>query len=527
MKKIIKILLTLLLVLPLNACHGSKALPTFVVPEEFDTTKTYELTFWAKNDSNSVQVNTYKKAIEEFEKLYPNIKINMTLYTDYTRIYNDVITNISTQTTPNICITYPDHIATYLTGKNIVAPLTELINDVKYGLGGSQLKFDSVSKEEVVSAFLEEGNFSGEYYALPFMRSSEACYINKTFVEKLGYTLPEVLTWDFVWEVSEAAMAKNEDGTFKINGQTVMIPFIYKSTDNMMIQMLQQLNAPYSKEDGTIEIFNNVTKDILREINLHSKSGAFSTFKLVSYPGNFLNAGQCIFAIDSTAGATWMGSDAPLMDIPDNVVVDFETVVMEIPQYDVENPQMISQGPSICVFNKEDSQEVLASWLFAQYLLTNETQISYASTEGYIPVTTKAQNSSEYQEYLSLRGIDNNEHYSVKIDATILVLNNINNTFTTYVFNGSASLRQAAGYLIEAVCKANYRKETVNDEYLEKIFSETNSLYRLDQTSSSSITQQDLGGLPNGSKALLISLGSVWIILGVYAFATRKKVRFM
>ena len=41
----------------------------------------------------------------------------MRLYTDYGEIYNDVITNIATDTTPNVCITYPDHIATYLTGE--------------------------------------------------------------------------------------------------------------------------------------------------------------------------------------------------------------------------------------------------------------------------------------------------------------------------------------------------------------------------------------------------------------------------
>ena len=39
---------------------------------------------------------------------------------------------------------------------------------------------------------------------------------------------------------------------------------------------------------------------------------------------------------------------------------------------------MISQGPSVCVFNKRDPQEVLASWLFAQYMLTDEVQIAYA-----------------------------------------------------------------------------------------------------------------------------------------------------
>ena len=71
-------------------------------------------------------------------------------------------------------------------------------------------------------------------------------------MEKLGYELPDVLTWDFVWEVSEAAMAKDADGNFAVNGQKVMIPFIDKSTDNMMIQMLKERDAGYSTDEGEV-----------------------------------------------------------------------------------------------------------------------------------------------------------------------------------------------------------------------------------------------------------------------------------
>ena len=110
----------------LSGCHGSKGLPEFTVPESFDESRHYEITFWAKNDTNKTQSDIYKKAIADFEKLYPEITVNLRLYTDYGRIYNDVITNISTSTTPNVCITYPDHIATYMSGINIVAPLDEL-----------------------------------------------------------------------------------------------------------------------------------------------------------------------------------------------------------------------------------------------------------------------------------------------------------------------------------------------------------------------------------------------------------------
>ncbi|MCD7858502.1 MAG: extracellular solute-binding protein [Clostridiales bacterium] len=522
-----RLLLPLLLaaLLPLSGCHGSKGLDAFEVPEEFDASRDYEITFWAKNDTNKTQTAIYQQAIEDFQEIYPNITVTLRLYTNYSDIYNDVITNISTNTTPNVCITYPDHIATYMTGENTVVPLDDLFVDEKYGLGGSEVLYDSVTEEEIIPQFLEECVIEGQHYAIPYMRSTEACYINKTYVEALGYTLPETLTWDFIWEVSEAATAQAEDGTYLVNGQEVMIPFIYKSTDNMMIQMLKQLGAGYSDESGSILLFNDTTEELLYTIADHVSTGAFSTFKISGYPANFLNAGQCIFAIDSTAGATWMGSDAPLSDISEDKVVEFETAVMAVPQFDTENPQMISQGPSICVFNKSDEQEVLASWLFAQYLLTNDVQIAYAETEGYVPVTTRAQNSEEYQDYLSRSGEDNSTYYEVKIQASQLLLEQVDNTFVTPVFNGSASLRDAAGQLIENVVKSVRRQETVDDAYMEELFSDVTSLYRLSLESESAYGKEELGPLPPMAVGLLAGLAAVWILILIYVIwdARRRK----
>ena len=523
MKKM-KTLILLAVLCLLTGCHGSRETTAFSVPEAFDASREYEITFWAKNDTNKTQTRIYENAITEFEKLYPNIKVNLRLYTDYGKIYNDVITNIATRTTPNVCITYPDHIATYLTGDNVVVPLDGLMGDPRYGFGGSELLYDGPDAGEMVEEYLKECSFGGHYYAVPYMRSTEACYVNKTYVEKLGYELPETLTWDFVWEVSEAAMAKNADGTFKLNGQKVMFPFIYKSTDNMMIQMLRQKGADYSTSAGEIGLFNDTTKELLYEIAEHAGSRAFSTFKISSYPANFLNAGQCLFAVDSTAGATWMGTDAPLSDISEDKFVEFETAVMPVPQFDPDHPVMISQGPSVCIFNKEDPQEVLASWLFMQYLLTNDVQIAYSGTEGYVPVTRKAREDAAYQDYLARKGEDTGEHYAVKIEAAELLIANTENTFTTPVFNGSASLRDAAGQLIENVTKSARRNETINDKYMEKLFKEVTSLYRLDSISGmAGDGKADLGPLPGTAKALIGTFAAVWVLIGLYVLKEKLK----
>lgn len=525
MKKFASLCAAALLVgtLALSGCHGRREQAAFAVPESFDTSRQYEVVFWAKNDTNKTQTDIYKQAIEDFQQLYPNITVTMRLYTNYGDIYNDVITNISTGTTPNVCITYPDHIATYLTGDNVVVPLDELFADERYGLGGSELLYEGPTQEEIVPQFLDECRLGGTYYAIPYMRSTEACYINKDFVEALGYEVPDVLTWDFIWEVSEAAAAtKGADGIYSLNGQKVLIPFLYKSTDNMMIQMLRQQGAGYSTQTGDIQLFNDTTTGLLLDIADHTAKGAFSTFKISGYPANFLNAGQCVFAVDSTAGSTWMGCDAPLMDIAADEVVDFDTEVRMVPQFDPENPQMISQGPSICIFNKEDPQEVLASWLFAQYLLTDEVQIAYSQTEGYVPVTTRAQNDAGYQDYLSRAGEDNDTHYAVKLQAVQLLLDHLDDTFVTAVFNGSASLRDAAGQLIEDVTKSVRRNQTVDEQTIQTLYSDTRSLYHLDAVSPSG-GKADLGPLPGTAVALLAGLGIAWVL--IFAYLARQGLK--
>ena len=222
-----------------------------------------------------------------------------------------------------------------------------------------------------------------------------------------------------------------------------------------------------------------------------------------------------------------MGTHAPLSDISADKLVEFETAVMPIPQFDPDHPQMISQGPSVCVFNKGDPQEVLASWLFTQYLLTNDVQIAYSETEGYVPVTSMAQGSDEYLDYLSREGQDV-AHYDVKIKAVKMLLANSDNTFVTPVYNGSASLRDAAGQLIENVTKSVRRKETVDDAYMDKLFSDVTSLYRLDGAGRESVSAEgaeDLGPLPGPSRALLLSLCAAWALIGAYTLRDAAKKR--
>ena len=145
--------------------------------------------------------------------------------------------------------------------------------------------------------------------------------------------------------------------------------------------------------------------------------------------------------------------------------------------------------------------------------------LSNGQTEGYLPVTSKALESDVYQDYLSRAGEDNELYYDIKLDASRLLMDNIDRTFVTPVFNGSASLRDAAGMLIESVTKSMRRKETVDDDYLEELYADMNALYRLDQSGASGSGKQNLGPLPDAAVALIVCLGAAWVLMGLYVGA--------
>ena len=142
-------------------------------------------------------------------------------------------------------------------------------------------------------------------------------------------------------------------------------------------------------------------------------------------------------------------------------------------------------------------------------------------------MTLKAQSSEVYRDYLSRKGEDNDLYYGIKIDAAELLIANTQNTFVTPVFNGSASLREAAGQLIEETAKAVRRKKTVDDAFIDDTFAKVTSLKHLDQIGERAGdvagAKKELGPLPSTSVFLLTALIAAWVIIA--AFFLRDLVR--
>ena len=104
-------------------------------------------------------------------------------------------------------------------------------------------------------------------------------------------------------------------------------------------------------------------------------------------------------------------------------------------------------------------------------------------------------------------------------------MDHVGETFVTPVFNGSASLRSAAGQMIENVTKSVRRNEKIDDAYYDKLYNDITSLYRLDSVGGDLLGKKDLGELPLTAKLLLGSLCAAWAVIALCFAAESIKKR--
>ena len=378
------------------------------------------------------QLAILNDAIAEFNKTYPNIHVELeNVGGSYNGILSSTKEELPAGNEPNIAFCYMDHIADYNDLSGAVQVLDELIDHPTLGLTAEQ-------KADFIPGYYKEGaSFGdGKLYALPFYKSTEVLYYNKTFFDENNLTVPT--TWDEL----EAVCARIKE----INPNS--IPLGYDSEANWFITMTEQLGSDYTSATEPHYLFNNDTnKDFIRKFNAWYNKGYVTTAGLYgTYTSGLFVSNEemrSYMSIGSSAGAT---HQRPKAD--DNGVYPFEVGIAPIPQVDAANPKAISQGPSVCIFAyKQPMQEILASWLLVKYLTTATTfQARFSIASGYMPAIKSVLENDEYKAYLDQADGGNMiAAQSVKGGMSIT-----DAYFTSPVFHGSATARNQVNALLKA-----------------------------------------------------------------------------
>ncbi len=443
-RRILAMLMLAAMVLGLfTACGGgnttnggnSQASANFAVPEGGYDGSAVEITFYHTMGQNLRDVlDAY---IVEFNKLYPNITIVSEQVGGYDDVREQISTEIPAGNQPNIAYCYPDHVALYnLAGA--VTTLDSLIDstvEVSRADGTKEvLGLTAEQKADFIEGYYNEGKQFGNelMYTLPLSKSTEVLYYNKTFFDANNLTAPT--TWDELEKVCEQIKVIDPNS----------IPLGYDSEANWFITMCEQQGSAYTSATGDHYLFDNEeNRAFVKKFNGWVQKGYLTTQNLYGgYTSGLFTAQEgtkSYMSIGSSAGATHQRPDMVDGAYP------FEVGITTIPQLNANNKKVISQGPSLCIFQKDNAQEVLASWLFVKFLTTNvEFQAEFGMASGYVPVLKSVGQNPVYADYL--KSADGGAYISAL--AAKVCLDQQDAYYTSPAFNGSSTARDQVGALM-------------------------------------------------------------------------------
>ena len=444
MKRILALLLLVVMVIGLVACSSTKT-PTggtpnagainFTVPEGGYDGSAVEIKFYHTMGANLREVlDAY---IVEFNKLYPNITIVSEQVGGYDDVRDQISTEIPAGNQPHIAYCYPDHVALYnLAGA--VTTLDGLIDsqiEITHADGTTEiLGLTADQKADFIEGYYNEGKEFGDglMYTMPLSKSTEVLYYNKTFFDANNLTVPT--TWDELEALCAQIKAIDPE----------CIPLGYDSEANWFITMCEQYGSDYTSASGDHYLFDNEQNyAFVKKFNEWYNKGYLTTQTLYgAYTSGLFTAQtgtKSYMSIGSSAGATHQRPDMVDGAYP------FEVGIATSPQIDASNPKVISQGPSLCIFQKSNPQEVIASWLFVKFLTTNvEFQAEFAIASGYVPVLKSVADHPVYAA--EIENADGGAHISALAAKVCLAQEHA--YYTSPAFNGSSEARSQVGDLI-------------------------------------------------------------------------------
>lgn len=346
-----------------------------------------------------------------------HIKVEALYQGSYDDLKSKLTASVKSNNAPHIIQGTSTAIMELMQSPDTVVPLDDYIYHDEIGIADYDTDIYEVFKEEV-TAFTE----SREIFAIPFAKSTDLYFYNKTFFEENGLEVPT--TWEELEEVSRQIHELTGKPAFGVDNLT-----------NYFVTQLFQNEAGYTNEEGEI-LFNNETAEaILERLKANVDAGIWRIGgEDVYHSGPFLS--QNVYSyIGSSAGSSYLHDE------------NFSWASAPIPQANPEKSAYIQQGNLISVLNQSGrtSEELYASYEFVKYLLSPEVVLKWSSETGYLPVRQSVTESEAYQAML----IETNDR--VKANAA----KSIENSFIEAMFvtdHSTANLvRNEVGVMIEEI----------------------------------------------------------------------------
>lgn len=411
------------------------------------TAKDYShiIVFWHTMGDNLQKV--LNPAIEEFQKDNEGWSVESVQIGSYNDVRNQTISYIAAGNNPSLVYCYPDHIAQY-NKANAVVDLNTYINS-------STLGYTAEQKADFIEGYYNEGMAfgDGKMYSLPFSKSTEVLYYNKTFFNEEGLTVPK--TWAEMEEVCRILKLRYPQST----------PLGIDSEDNFFITTAAQKEAAYTSATGDEHYLfdNEANRATVQMIKNWYDKGYVTTQEMYGTYTSGLFVSQdkkrSFMSIGSTGGASHQKPANKAFEVG---IEPIPTFVQEGKTVE-ESLKCISQGPSLAMLKQSSEEKMDMTWKFMkEYLLTTQFQAQFSIASGYNPVLKSVYDNPVYQEFISSAdGYDNITALSASTSSRLS-----ENFFVSDAFIGSSSARDEVGDLILKVLRGTTSLDKAFEEAL-------------------------------------------------------------
>ncbi len=348
----------------LSACsnnNNSSSSSSAKIPTKISKKTT--VNFWYSLTGTSQ--SALKKLTKDFEKKNPNITIKLQSQGgNYSDLQAKLVSGLqSPKDLPTITQAYPGWL--YNASKNnMLVNLTPYVNNKSVGWG-------SYKNSGIKKALWDGANIGGTQYGVPFNKSVEVLFYNKTLLDKYGVKVPSNMS-----QLASASAEIYRKSHHKVRGMG------FDALNNYyMMQMKETYGKDFNKN------LNFATKDSVKAINYYAngvKAGYFMQAGTQKYMSTPFNNGQVAMFIGSTANEAYLKQ---------GLKKGYVYGVAPRP-----SQMNVQQGTDIYMFKKASAMQKAAAFKYLKFLTSKSSQLYWAKQTGYMPVNTAALNDSAYQQ---------------------------------------------------------------------------------------------------------------------------------
>lgn len=362
-KKVALAAVSVLAAASLAACSNNNSTSSSSAKIPSKITKKTTVTFWYSLTGTSQ--NALKKLTADFEKNNPNINVKLQSQGgNYSDLQAKLVSGLqSPKDLPTITQAYPGWL--YNAAKNdMLVNLTPYVKNKSVGWG-------SYKASDIKQALWDGAKINGTQYGVPFNKSVEVLFYNKTLLDKYHVKVPTNMS-----ELASASAKIYRESHHKVRG----VGF-----DALNNYYMMQMKEVYGKDFNKNLDF--AAKDSVKAINYYAngvKAGYFMQAGTEKYMSTPFNNGRVAMFIGSTANEAYLKQ---------GLKKGYTYGVAARP-----SSMNVQQGTDIYMFKKATAMQKAAAFKYLKFLTSKSSQLYWAKQTGYMPVNTAALTDSAYQE---------------------------------------------------------------------------------------------------------------------------------